>query len=151
MSEVPLFPLWVTVFLTIWAVVGPIVGIVAGHFLTRSWDRKKWLADNKRDEYREVIKVLSAALGPIIQCVMPGLLVGPEEIQERNITENASYEVLGSRIFIHDELEEINAYDRWVALVAQFQKHRDDKTFAKQFKELLADIRKAALKSTGAN
>jgi hypothetical protein len=81
---------------------------------------------------------------------MPGLIVGPEELKERNVTENVSYEILGSRIFIHDELEEIDAYDRWVALVKNFEKHKDDRAFAKGFKGLVDEIRNAALKSVGA-
>ena len=55
MQEVPLFPLWVTVFLAIWSVVGPIVGLLAGHFLSASSERKRWIADNEKEEYRKLL------------------------------------------------------------------------------------------------
>lgn len=59
MQEVPLLPLWMTVFLTIWAAVGPLVGILVGHHLTASWQRKQWIADNQKDEYRRVLAGLN--------------------------------------------------------------------------------------------
>jgi hypothetical protein len=55
MQEVALFPLWVTVFLTIWAPVGPLVGILVGHYLTRSWERRQWIADNQKEEYKKLL------------------------------------------------------------------------------------------------
>ncbi|MBO0910570.1 MAG: hypothetical protein J2P13_02155 [Acidobacteria bacterium] len=42
-----------------WGVVGPLVGVVLGSLLTRSWQRNQWIRDNKRAEYRELITVLS--------------------------------------------------------------------------------------------
>lgn len=59
MQEVPLLPLWMTLFLTIWAAVGPLVGILVGHYLTASWQRKQWIADNQKDEYRRVLAGLN--------------------------------------------------------------------------------------------
>jgi len=59
MSEVPLMPLWVTIFLTLWAAVGPLVGILIGHYLVRSWQRRQWLAYNQKEEYRKVLAGLN--------------------------------------------------------------------------------------------
>jgi len=59
MSDVPLLPLWVTVFLTIWAAIGPLLGIVIGHYLTRSWQRSQWIADNQKEEYQKVVAGLN--------------------------------------------------------------------------------------------
>jgi hypothetical protein len=55
MQEVPLFPLWVTVFLTIWVPIGPLMGIVVGHYLTRSWQHRQWIADNQKEEYKNLL------------------------------------------------------------------------------------------------
>src|SRR5712692_8308724 len=59
MSEFPLMPLWVTISLTLWAAVGPLVGILIGHYLVRSWQRRQWLADNQKEEYRRVLAGLN--------------------------------------------------------------------------------------------
>jgi hypothetical protein len=149
MHEIPLYPLWVTLFLTIWAVIGPIIGIVAGHLLTRSWQKKQWLMDNKRDEYRDVIRVLCGAIRPILHSSIPGALVTPEMQKERFIAETLSYEVLGSRLFISDNLEELHAPKRWGDMVTKFNNSRDSEEFSKGFKKLLSEIRAQALRSIG--
>jgi hypothetical protein len=59
MSEVPLFPWWVTVLLTIWALIGPLAGLLIGHYLVRSWERRRWLADNRKEEYRRLLTALN--------------------------------------------------------------------------------------------
>lgn len=59
MQEVQLMPLWVTVFITIWAAVGPLAGILIGHRLTRSWQRTQRIADNQKEEYRKLLEALN--------------------------------------------------------------------------------------------
>jgi hypothetical protein len=59
MSEIPLFPLWVTVLVYIWALIGPLAGILMGHYMVRSWERRRWLADNQKEEYRRVLTALN--------------------------------------------------------------------------------------------
>ena len=147
MAEIPLYPLWMTVFLTLWAAIGPVAGIFIGHLLARSWERRKWLADNKRDEYREVLKALTAALSPVIQCVKPGLRVGDKEVMARIEAMNLTNETIESRIFIHQDLESLDLYRRWATPVSDYEKHHDDKIFAGGFKVLLDELRAKALKS----
>jgi hypothetical protein len=38
-----------------------LLGVTLGAYLTRSWQRKQWLLDNKKTEYRELLSVLSQA------------------------------------------------------------------------------------------
>ena len=59
MSEVSLFPLSLIVFFAIWAAVGPLVGIAVGHYLVRSWERRRWLADNRKEEFKQVLVALN--------------------------------------------------------------------------------------------
>jgi hypothetical protein len=59
MTEIPLFPWWATLILALWAAIGPLAGIVIGHTLVRSWERRRWLADNQKEEYRKVLGGLS--------------------------------------------------------------------------------------------
>jgi hypothetical protein len=37
-----------------WGVVGPLVGVVIGVWLARSWQHKRWLLESKKAEYREL-------------------------------------------------------------------------------------------------
>lgn len=51
----------VTTGLTLWAYIGPLVGIAFGHWLSRSWQFKQWKLENRRQEYREVLSALAVA------------------------------------------------------------------------------------------
>jgi hypothetical protein len=39
-----------------WGVVGPLVGVVIGAGLARSWQRKQWVPQSKKAEYRELCR-----------------------------------------------------------------------------------------------
>jgi len=101
MQEVSLFPLWVTVFLTVWAAVGPLLGIVVGHYLTSSWQRRQWLADNRKDEYRKLLAGLNR-LNMVLILDHTNQNVGVQEIKD------AMEEItiaLNTSLFIVDFLE----------------------------------------------
>src|ERR1700693_967274 len=57
----------VTIILAVWAVVGPLVGIYLGHRLLRSQHRRQWLAENRIQEWREIITTLHKSLILITQ------------------------------------------------------------------------------------
>ena len=52
-----------------WAAAGPLVGVLLGALLGRSWDRRKWLNDNRKEEYRELITALTDAAVALIERV----------------------------------------------------------------------------------
>jgi hypothetical protein len=39
-------------------IAGTLGGILVGHLLTRSWQQRQWLLDNRRQEYREVLNAV---------------------------------------------------------------------------------------------
>ena len=49
------------IFLNVWAIVGPLVGILLGSWLTTKNQRRHWLLDNKRSEYRELLTTIADA------------------------------------------------------------------------------------------
>ena len=42
-----------------WTLIGSLVGLGFGAFLTRSWDRKKWMKDNRKEECRELLSAVT--------------------------------------------------------------------------------------------
>lgn len=102
MSEVPLMPLWVTIFLTLWAAVGPLVGILIGHYLVRSWQRRQWLADNQKEEYRRVL----AGLNRLNMALIELHCYGNVDAQEIKQAMEESTIALNTSLFITDFLEE---------------------------------------------
>ena len=59
MQEVPLLPWWFTLSLAVWAAIGPLAGILIGHYLTRSWQREQRIADDRKAEYRRLLAALN--------------------------------------------------------------------------------------------
>jgi len=99
MSEVPLMPLWVTIFLTLWAAVGPLVGILIGHYLVRSWQRRQWLADNQKEEYRKVLAGLNR-----LHMLLTKQSCG-KNVQELELAMEEISIALNTSLFITDFLE----------------------------------------------
>jgi hypothetical protein len=52
---------WSTIFLGIWGLVSPFVGIRYGQDLARRWQKEHWTNDNARQECRELISTLTRA------------------------------------------------------------------------------------------
>ena len=95
-------PLWVTIFFTVWAAVGPLVGILIGHYLGRSWQRRQWLADNRKEEYRRVLagfNRLNMSLAERYRSGNPNAQEIKQAMEETSIALNTS-------LFITDFLEE---------------------------------------------
>lgn len=44
----------------IWAVVGPLVGVLIGAWLAARWQRRQWIQDNKKVEYRQMLDAVQA-------------------------------------------------------------------------------------------
>jgi hypothetical protein len=51
----------------LWAGVGPLVGVLVGAYLTNRIQRRLWLADHKRQEYRELFTVMTNAFGKLLE------------------------------------------------------------------------------------
>lgn len=89
-------------FLTVWAAVGPLVGIIIGHYLVRSWERKRWLADNRKEEYRRFLAGLNKVNGFMVEYHVTGVVnekALKEAVEESSLALNTS-------LFINDFLEE---------------------------------------------
>src|SRR6516165_10127003 len=51
----------------VWAVVGPLVGVWVGAYLTGRRQKQEWVADNKKEEYRELVKAITGCLSAYVQ------------------------------------------------------------------------------------
>lgn len=125
MNEVPLFPWWLALAFAIWAAVGPLVGLVAGHFLARPWQKKQWRLDNETQEYRELLDALS---GAYLSLAKTELLPGTDRVKstpEPSETEDAAYRLLNDRIFIASKLRGENVLEQWTTACKRFAVGQD--------------------------
>jgi len=146
MSEVPLFPWWVTVLVYVWAPIGPIVGIGFGHWLIRSWERKRWIADNRKEEYRRILAGLTKVNTLLLHHYKTG------ELNEQALGEAMDESALAfnSCLFITDFLHEsqvmddvLQAFKKLTAGGGSFDAYH--KEYWKSINLILAAARKSAL------
>jgi hypothetical protein len=54
-----------------WSVVGPLFGVLLGALLTGRNQRVKWIADSKKEEYRELLTTLVAIFMKLEGQILP--------------------------------------------------------------------------------
>ncbi len=132
-----------TIALGIWAAVGPLLGIVVGHFLTRSWQREQAQLDNIKAEYRELLTALADAYTTFIR-------LGPRDeefAQQRNAFDEAraaSMRVMHDRIYIAERVEREKWLFYWIGMIANYKTDSDRLTFTNAFTDFQEKIHRAA-------
>jgi len=88
-------------FLNIWAIVGPIIGILLGSWLTTRNQSRHWLLDNKRSEYRELLTTIADAGSKLLVFWgrNPVVASGEEQFMIGE-TARQSVDVIYNRLFI---------------------------------------------------
>ena len=140
------------VLIALWHSVGQLMlGIFVGAYLTRSWQRKQWILDGKRTEYRELLTVLSES----VYCMLhnsPHLGIGIFTAATTGEQERKSYEAdikarsaIEDRILIAAFIRNQNVLERWQLLAA----HKDVRQFINCWKELHNALIKASHKDLG--
>jgi hypothetical protein len=145
----------------IWTAGGPILGLFIGAFLTRSWDRNKWINDNRKQEYRELLTVLTTSSVDVENSASNADDLDLKAAANRAVS--AFHRVVYDRIFIAAEVEEMKLMQRWDDAVnslrdaaearqMQYDKNRgigrasiDASDLVKKFQVELAAIRKSVV------
>jgi hypothetical protein len=142
MSEVPLFPLWVTVLVYIWAPIGPIVGILIGHVLLTSWERKRWLADNRKDEYRRVLIALNK-----LNILMVDWHDGNGPLEPIKAAMDEFVTALNTSLFVHEFFERTKVVNSIRETVSKLLKRGSFDDYHKEYWKAVNLIVDAAQKS----
>jgi hypothetical protein len=109
-------PQGLTLALVLWGVIAPLVGILIGHLLLRSWQREQWFRDKRYEDYQAVLSATVAAYMAIVRVDMASLtsLFTPEMLQEVEVIKADSFRVLRDRIFIAEELDYGGILVEWI-------------------------------------
>jgi hypothetical protein len=144
MSEVPLTRLWVTIFLTLWASVGPLVGILIGHHLVKSWQRRQWLADNQKEEYRRVL----AGLNRVNMALSQQYCYGNVDAQEIKQALEELTIALNTTLFIREFLEESKVAGNVLAAIRKLDQGGSFDDYHKEYWKAINLIIASAEEST---
>ena len=133
--------------LHVWAVVGPLVGILLGGRLTTKNQRKPWLLDNKRGEYRKLLTALSDCGAHFILAYGAGRTL--REGRQQRLLQDAARklaDVVSDRPFIADGVRDRSVSDRFTKAVNALKESHDGKAFGKDVDAIMDDIRQVALR-----
>jgi hypothetical protein len=131
---------------TIWAALGPLVGVCIGAYLARRWQRDQWIADNKRSEYRKLLTTLAKTFTSIIELRAAGVALGPKDQRTLFNLEVRASAVILDRIFIADEVKEMNLLKRWNQALRDYDNTLNSDVFSSAFGLIANDVRKSASK-----
>jgi hypothetical protein len=126
-----------------WLVLAPFIGLFIGARLTRSGERNKWLNDCRKEEFKELLTTLTNASIALIKERQPEFgdpYLRPEKIWEAQDSYMRSLEVLRSRIFISDDLDELKVYTRWAEAMKTMVETKSYGLFEKTFEQIRSDI-----------
>jgi hypothetical protein len=127
-----------------WASVGPLVGVIIGAMLTRAWDRRKWINENRKQEYRELLTTLTSACTALIDNAQLLVQTPADAIYARD-EYFKSLRVLQDRIFIASEIQKLNLFDRWGTAMKDLQETKDVHKFEDGFEVMRSEIVKHAM------
>jgi hypothetical protein len=103
----------------VWSGIGPLVGVLIGSWLTRSWQLKQWVLDGKKTEYRELISTLSGSYNRIVNNWPSATLVTAEERRKQVEAVVAGRQVIEDRIFSVKQMRVENVRELWEQLTAE--------------------------------
>jgi hypothetical protein len=125
-----------------WSAIGPLVGVLIGAGLTSHIQRRQWLADRKREEYRELLTVLTESYGEVLLLHQKDDLT----IDAVNKVQIRLVNTVHNRIFTsHGVMREIDVFKEWSKALDQLKSGRVGE-FSSTFGALTEDIRRIALK-----
>jgi hypothetical protein len=127
-------------------IIGGVTGQMLQSRFTARRERKQWIADSRKEEYRELLKTLTQTATFLME--YKGTRSGMDQEYQKRFREiyGNGLRVIADRIFIAEEIKEAKIYDRWTAALVELDKSSDIHPFDEAFDRISADIVKLALK-----
>jgi hypothetical protein len=116
---------------------GALIGIVLGHFLTRSAQHRQWLRDNRKEEFGEVVTAISQFIVDHMTYVSSLNSDMPQSKQAYVDSYKAIAVVLCDRIYIYTDLNDKDIPNRFLQIAEQY---RDSETDFDKINPQAADL-----------
>jgi len=108
-----------------WGYIGPLIGLILGSFLTTSSQRRQWLLDRRKDEFRELISAMTHATIEL-QHYIAAKQSGFEQPWHQWLDAHKSaLRVVADRIYIASDLKKLNIPTRYLAAVEKLRESND--------------------------
>jgi hypothetical protein len=134
-----------TTMTAIWAALGPLVGVFIGAYIANRNQRRQWLAGCRKEEYSELISVLTKAMMVYIYQRAYLVAKGPEQQRAEAAALGSVGETARNRIFIASTVKRLDVVKRWHDATRFAEDGGDIDVFAARVGKLLDEIRDDAL------
>jgi hypothetical protein len=130
-----------------WPVLGPLVGIWIGAYLTTRNQKRQWILDHKRAEYRELLTAIGDVGSKLVLYygTNPFVANSDEQLAIWEAT-RTTVDVIYNRLFIAQQIEKLLIQSRWENAVSLVRKNRDVRLFGHIMDGIMNDIRNTAIK-----
>jgi hypothetical protein len=119
--------------------LGGTLSILGGAFV-QTWqghrERKRWEANNRKEEYKELLRKITRAATRIMAIRYPMVASGPVEQKEAVIAYDEALQAIQDRIYIADELHALRIYDLWTASIQELHHDGQMQGFDENFQKL---------------
>ena len=124
---------------------GVVIGALLVQFLSRSSERKQWIRDCRKEEFRELLTALSKAYVNI-SLFRPVKDLPKEQLLEMYNLWAAALITIRDRLYISADVAELDLARKWIAADDAFKKDKSVDEFTKRYNELNSAIVEAARK-----
>jgi hypothetical protein len=138
---------WSTGILTVWAALGPLVGVGYGQELARRNQKAQWVADSRKKEFRELLNVLD---GVFAFYVRENVVKKEEKASQKEYLDlnHKAMWCIRDRLFIADDMERLNVLERWRGMMNGFLAGGEFGIFSTGYNKLREEIMKVAREDT---
>jgi hypothetical protein len=124
----------------IWTAIGPLLGVFVGALLARSWDKKKWMDDNRKEESRELLAALSNSFTTMLD-LYGHMRPQSTEDQDKLADAKASFfRTVHDRMFIASDVRELELETTWLQALNNYKENFDVDKLAKVYDTISRDI-----------
>jgi hypothetical protein len=126
-----------------WSAVGPLIGVLVGGYIANRSQRRHWILDSKRLEFKELFATLTRSYTAIVNGYGPGSHSGEDERRAEVLRLEARNTIL-DRVVIGPEVKKMQLVEKWDRAAFQFVKDHEYIAFARAFGKIMDELRTSA-------
>lgn len=124
-----------------------IVGAGVGQLINGRREQRRWIADNRKQEYRELLTTLTNTATFLMEYFGTSAAKDPEHSKRFTQVYGDALRVISDRIFIAEEIKKANIHELWIDALAELQKTKDIHLLSERFEAIRVSIIKSAVKN----
>ncbi|HEY4354605.1 MAG TPA: hypothetical protein VGN16_02575 [Acidobacteriaceae bacterium] len=136
-----------TIVLAIWGAIGPLAGILATQYFTRSAQREQWLKDRRKEEFRELLSAITKCAVVLMTRTALNDIGQDDGRKEYLAATQQAFQTIADRIFIAKDVKEMQVFGRLLKINTALRKDSDREHAHAALNDLISNIVSVALQA----